>query len=150
MNRFPIPRLLIFFGAAWLGAAVPGPVPAQDTAFRTLEGGVKARTLQSGDGPAATSGMVATVHVIGWVNEAGARGRQLYNTRRDGRAVSFVIGTDKVMPAWNAGVTGMQPGERRMLLVPAAMGYGARGVEGLVGPDTPLMLQLELVRLDES
>jgi FKBP-type peptidyl-prolyl cis-trans isomerase FkpA len=122
----------------------------QDSAFRTLDGGVKSRTLSPGEGPPAATGMVATIHVKGWVNESGARGRELYDTRRDGDVISFVIGTNNVMPAWNVGVVGMRAGERRMLLVPPAMGYGNQRVEGVVEPNTPLMLQIELVRLAEE
>ena len=64
--------------------------------------------------------------------------------------MSFVIGTGRVMPAWNAGVEGMRPGGRRMLLVPSAMGYGERGVQGLVPADAPLMFQVELVSLKDQ
>lgn len=119
-----------------------------ETGFGTLDGGIKARTLQEGAGPAAEDGMVATIHFTGWLDDSGARGRELVNSRRDGEAVSFVIGTDRVMPAWNVGVRGMRAGQKRLLLVPPAMAWGERGVEGLVPPNAPVMFQIELVRLE--
>lgn len=139
---------LLTFALACLGGA--SPATAQDPAFQTLAGGIKARTLQPGSGPVAEAGMVATIHLKGWLDDAGARGREIYDSRREGETVSFVIGTDRVMPAWNAGVTGMQAGETRMLLVPPAMAWGERGVEGVVPPNAPVMLQLELVRLEPA
>lgn len=133
--------------AALVLALAPAAM-AQDASFETLGGGVKARTLAQGHGVQASEGMIATVHVIGWLDEGGARGKELYNSRREGQPISFVIGTNGVMPAWNEGVKGMRPGARRMLLIPSAMGYGKKGVEGQVPSNAPLMFQIELVSLD--
>jgi len=57
------------------------------------------------------------------------------------------IGTDRVMPAWNEGVIGMKPGGRRLLRVPAELGYGARGVEDIVPPNSRLIFVIELLEL---
>ena len=61
-----------------------------------------------------------------------------------------VIGTDGVMPGWNAGVVGMKPGGSRMLLLPPAMAYGDRQVEGVVPANAPMMFRIELLSLDDS
>jgi FKBP-type peptidyl-prolyl cis-trans isomerase FkpA len=94
--------------------------------------------------------MVATIHFIGWLDEQGARGREIYNSRAEGRPVSYVIGTDGVMPAWNAGVIGMRSGGARMLLVPPAMAWGARSVDGVIPPNAAVMFRIELVRLEAA
>ena len=125
-----------------------GPTTAQQDVFSTLAGGVKARTLQAGSGPVAEPGQVATVHVIGWLDSDGTRGRELFNSRKQGKPVSFVVGDDGVMPAWNVAVQNMRPGGKRMLLIPPAMGYGAKGVDGLVPANAPLMFQIELVAVE--
>jgi FKBP-type peptidyl-prolyl cis-trans isomerase len=52
------------------------------------------------------------------------------------------------MPAWNEGVLGMRPGGARMLLVPPAMAYGQRSVEGIIPPNAAMMFRIELVRLE--
>lgn len=120
-----------------------------DSTFRSAGGGIKIKDLQLGEGPAASPGQVATIHFIGWVDDNGARGRELYNTHREGQPVSFVIGTDGVMQGWNEGVLGMQPGGKRMLLVPPGMAYGDREVEGVVKANTALMFRFELVGLTD-
>ena len=130
--------------------ALSGAIAASDPVFETLEGGIKARTLAEGTGPAAQAGQVATIQFVAWLDEGGVRGRELYSTYREARPVSFVVGTDRVMPAWNAAVQGMQPGGKRMLLVPAAMGYGTEGVQGLVPADAPLVFQIELLKIEDS
>jgi FKBP-type peptidyl-prolyl cis-trans isomerase 2 len=43
----------------------------------------------------------------------------------------FVLGSDEVIAAWNDGLVGMCEGERRRLMVPWAMGYGAKGGKGV-------------------
>ena len=93
--------------------------------------------------------MVATVHFIGWLDENGVRGREIYNSRSQGRPVSFVIGTDGVMPGWNEGVVGMKPGGSRMLLLPPAMAFGERQVEEVVPANAPMMFRIELVSLED-
>jgi len=106
------------------------------------------KDLQAGQGMQAQEGMVATIHFIGWLDERGARGREIFNSRAEGRPISFVIGTDMVMPAWNVGVLGMRPGGARLLLVPPAMAYGDRAIEDVVPANAPLMLRLELLQLE--
>ena len=53
--------------------------------------------------------------------------------------MSFVVGTDRVMPGWSDGVIGMKPGGKRLLLLPPARGYGARGVQDVIPPDAGLL-----------
>jgi len=144
-------RHTIFTAIIALAALVPGisPALAQDTAFESLAGGVKARTLVQGDGAVARPGQVVTMHFVGWLDEGGARGKELYNSYREGRPVRFVLGTDKVMPAWNVAVDGMAAGTRRMVLVPPGMAYGARGVDDIVPPNASLMFQIELIDVAE-
>ena len=131
--------LLLLAPAAW----------AADDAFRAGPGGMRIKDVQMGQGIAAEPGMVATIHFIGWLDEDGARGPEIYNSRSEGRPVSFVIGTDGVMPGWNAGVLGMRPGGARMLLLPPAMAYGERQVQGIIPANAPMMFRIELIGLRE-
>ena len=125
-------------------------VLAADNAFRSAAGGVMIKDLQIGQGPGAVTGQVATIHFIGWIDEQGARGREIYNTRAEGRPVSFVIGTDGVLQGWNEGVLGMQPGGKRMLLVPPGMAYGARQIENTIPANASLMFRIELIDLEDA
>ena len=76
-------------------------------------------------------------------------GREIFNSRSQGKPVSFVIGTDGVMEGWNEGVLGMKPGGKRMLLVPPGMAYGARKIEGVVPENASLMFRIELLKLED-
>ena len=127
--------------------AAPAALGA-DQAFRAGPGGLRLQDLAVGEGPVAQPGMVATIHFIGWLDEQGARGREIYNSRAEGRPVSFVIGTDGVMQGWNEGVIGMQAGGARMLLVPPGLAYGDRSVDGVIPANASLMFRIELIRLE--
>lgn len=127
--------------------AAPG-LWAADGAFQAGPGGMRFKDLQVGQGAVAEQGMVATIHFIGWLDEDGVRGREIYNSRREGRPVSFVVGTDGVMPGWNEGVMGMQPGGSRMLLLPPAMAFGQRQIEGVIPADASMMFRIELLSLE--
>jgi len=138
-NILLIATLLLSFGLA-AGAA--------DEAFQAGPGGLRFKDLQLGQGPEAVAGQVATIHFVGWIDEHGARGREIYNSRNQGRPVSFVIGTDGGMQGWNEGVTGMRAGGKRLLLVPPSMAWGGRAVEDVVPADAAMMFHIELIRLE--
>jgi FKBP-type peptidyl-prolyl cis-trans isomerase len=122
---------------------------AADEAFRSAAGGLMIKDLQVGQGAGAVSGQVATIHFMGWLDEKGVRGREIYNSRAQGQPVSFVIGTDGVMKGWNEGVLGMKPGGKRMLLVSPGMAYGARKVDCVIPENASLMFRIELIGLED-
>ena len=117
--------------------------------MQTTPAGARYRDLQPGNGEIAAPGDIATMHFTGWLDDNGSKGREFYNSRREDTPVSFVIGTDRVMPGWNDGIVGMQPGGKRLLLLPPALGYGARGVQGIVPPDASLIFIIELLDLEK-
>ncbi|MGR9100574.1 MAG: FKBP-type peptidyl-prolyl cis-trans isomerase, partial [Gammaproteobacteria bacterium] len=85
-----------------------------------------------------------------WLAEDGQRGREIYNSRSEGRPVSFVVGTERVMPGWNEGVLGLQAGGRRLLVVPPALAYGKRRIDGVIPPESTLMFVIELLSVEPS
>ncbi len=145
MNRRPTRALLLLVGLVTLLVGVSQLASAD--AFHAGPGGMKIKDLATGEGPVAAEGMIATIQFTGWLDENGTRGREFYNSRSRGEPVSFVIGTDGVMPAWNAGVVGMQPGGRRILLVPPGMAYGNRSIDDVIPANDSLQFIIELVDL---
>ena len=140
---YTLVRTAIFFLLAFLIAGVVFAAGG----FITTANGLQFKDLKTGAGAAAEVGDVATLHFIGWLDDRGGKGREIYDTHRRGEPVSFVIGTDRVMPAWNEGVIGMKPGGRCLLRVPAELGCGARGVEDVVPPNSRLIFVIELLEL---
>ncbi len=118
--------------------------------FQTTPRGAQYRDLKTGTGESVAPGDVATIHFVGWLDENGQKGKEIYNTRRDGTSVSFVVGTERVIQGWNEGVIGMRQGGKRLLLLPPELGYGARGVEHTIPPNARLIFVIDLVRLQKT
>ena len=97
----------------------------------------------------AAIGDVATIHFVGWLDSDAAKGKEFYNTRKEHKPVSFVVGTDKVMPGWNDGVTGMKQGGKRLLKLPPALGYGSKGVQDTIPPNARLIFVIDLIQLEK-
>lgn len=59
----------------------------------------------------------------------------------------FRLGAGQVIPGWDEGVAGMQPGDKRRLTVPAYLAYGPRGAGGVIPPNAVLIFEVELLAI---
>ena len=143
MNKW-IQTVILFFLVSSMSAVV-----FATGGFISTGKGLQYKDLKSGAGEHAETGDVATIHFASWLDDAGRKGRGIYNTRNHSHPVSFVIGTDRIMPGWNEGVIGMRPGGKRLLKIPAELGYGARGVQDVVPPNASLIFVIELLELEK-
>jgi hypothetical protein len=91
--------------------------------YTTLSDGAKVAIIGNGSGPAIQSGQTASVMYTGYLASTG----QIFDdSMNDGGApFSFTLGAGQVIPGFDAGVTGMQAGETRIIEIPPAEGYGA-------------------------
>ena len=115
--------------------------------FIIRDNGLRYLDVEMGNGAMAETGTIVVVHLIGWLDDNGAKGVKFISTYDRGKPVSFKLGTDKVMKAWSEGVHGMKTGGKRRLLVPSKLGYGEKGVEEIVSPNADLVFDVELLEV---
>jgi FKBP-type peptidyl-prolyl cis-trans isomerase len=147
IRKFMNSRHLLMQTAVLLLAVMVPPALA-DSPIEITAGGMQYKTLLEGEGSPAVEGQVVHIHFVGWLDEGGQRGKELFNSRRDKGLISYVLGTDKVLPAFNEGVVGMKAGGRRLLMVPPVFAYGEHGVDDVVPPDSSLILLIDLISVD--
>src|SRR3989344_6886778 len=57
----------------------------------------------------------------------------------------FTLGAVQVIPGWDKGIVGMRVGEKKVLTIPSTDAYGARGIPGVIPPNSTLVFDVELV-----
>jgi FKBP-type peptidyl-prolyl cis-trans isomerase len=110
----------------------------------TMPSGVKYEDHTIGTGEMPKTGQMVTVHYTGWLDDAGAKGKKFDSSVDRGQPFTFKIGVSQVIAGWDQGVSTMQVGGKRTLIIPAEHGYGARG-GGLIPPGATLIFDVELL-----
>ena len=72
-----------------------------------------------GEGDAVPVGGTVTAHYVGY---GAATGDMFDSSWSRGEPATFPL--DRVIPGWQEGLVGMQVGGRRLLVIPAELGYG--------------------------
>ena len=115
-------------------------------AFTTTASGLQYEDTTVGDGAEATKGQQVTVHYTGWLYNDGVQGAKFDSSRDRNDPFVFGLGAGMVIKGWDEGVQGMKIGGQRTLIIPAALGYGARGAGGVIPPNATLKFDVELLK----
>ena len=100
-----------------------------------------------GEGAEATKGQNVSVHYTGWLYNNGEQGAKFDSSRDRNDPFEFALGAGMVIKGWDEGVQGMKIGGQRTLIIPAALGYGARGAGGVIPPNATLKFDVELLKV---
>jgi FK506-binding protein 2 len=50
---------------------------------------------------------------------------------------------------WDEGIKGACPGEIRRVTIPPHLGYGEKGIEGTVPPNTTIILEMDIIKIED-
>ena len=98
-----------------------------------------------GTGASPKPGQICVMHYTGWLYENGQKGKKFDSSVDRNEPFEFPIGQRRVIAGWDEGVATMKVGGKRTLIIPPALGYGARGAGGAIPPNATLMFDVELL-----
>lgn len=136
--------LIALLGIQVRAADAPSTQPAE----RTTPSGLKIIDVKKLDAAMeAQDGDLVWVHYTGKL-ENGTKFDSSFD-RKDSQGefqpIEFRLGQGKVIKGWDEGVTGMKVGEKRQLIIPPNLAYGAQGAGGVIPPNATLVFDVELV-----
>ncbi|KAG1735124.1 uncharacterized protein EDB91DRAFT_1145394 [Suillus paluster] len=110
-------------------------------AAKELTGGVKIRDVKSGDGKTAKNGAKISMRYIGKLQNG-----KIFDQNTKGKPFTFKLGAGDVIKGWDVGVAGMQIGGEREIIVPPAMGYGAKKIAD-IPPNSTLIFEVKCLEI---
>lgn len=126
--------------------AILSPAHAQAPgATVTTPSGLKITDTAVGTGATPRTGQTCVMHYTGWLFENGKKGKKFDSSVDRGEPFEFKIGMRQVIGGWDEGVATMKVGGKRTLIIPPALGYGARGAGGVIPPNATLIFEVELL-----
>ena len=110
---------------------------------------LRTRDVVEGSGPAAKAGDAVAVNYTGvsWSTK-----KQFDSSWQPGRKPYVVqpLGQAGVIEGWNQGLVGAKAGGRRLLVIPADLGYGPEGRMPDIQPGETLVFVVDVVSINAS
>ncbi len=108
----------------------------------TLENGLQYKVIKAGTGnkPKATDSV--SVHYRGTL----INGKEFDSSYSRGEPTSFPV--NRVIPGWTQILQLMKEGAKWQVFIPSELAYGARGAGGDIGPDSTLIFDVELIKIN--
>jgi FKBP-type peptidyl-prolyl cis-trans isomerase len=108
------------------------------------ESGLQYKVLSAGEGPKPTADDTVTVHYRGTLID----GREFDSSYKRGEPATFPV--SGVIPGWVEALQLMPVGSKWMLYIPADLAYGPGGAGGLIGPNSALIFEVELLSIADQ
>jgi len=108
---------------------------------KTLPSGLQYKVLREGTGKQPTATDSVTVHYRGTLID----GTEFDSTHTRNEPATLVV--NEIIPGWTEALLLMKEGAKWQLFIPPALGYGERGAGRLIGPNSVLIFEVELVKV---
>uniref|UniRef100_A0A023F9G1 peptidylprolyl isomerase n=3 Tax=Triatominae TaxID=70999 RepID=A0A023F9G1_TRIIF len=107
--------------------------------------GVTVETVSPGDGQTfPKTGQTVVVHYTGTLEN----GMKFDSSRDRGVPFKFRLGKGEVIKGWDQGVSQMCVGQRAKLTCSPDFAYGSRGHPGIIPPNSTLIFDVELLKVE--
>lgn len=97
--------------------------------------------VKEGEGKTPAKGNTVVVHYTGKLEN----GTKFDSSVDRGTPFEFQLGVGQVIKGWDEGLASMKIGGKRTLIIPADLGYGARGAGSVIPPHATLIFDVELI-----
>lgn len=97
-----------------------------------------------GQGAMVKPGDTITVNYTGTLQDGS-----VFDTSVGEAPISFTVGSGEIIPGVDQGVVGMQPGGKRILVIPPSLGYGPQNYGPIPGNST-IMFEIEVVSVQPA
>ena len=116
--------------------------PVKEEKKTVTKSGLTIIEVTPGEG-SAKAGDIVWVHYTGTLKD----GTKFDSSRDRNEPIRFVLGKGQVIKGWDEGVAGMKVGEKRKLVIPPDLAYGAAGSPPTIPANSELQFDIELVGL---
>ncbi len=122
--------------------APPEPTAVDEADLTTTDSGLQYYDITEGEGDMPVEGQEVVVNYVAWLQD----GEKFIasSANQGGEPLTFAIGSDTVFPGWDEGVSTMQKGGKRLLVIPPDLALGAEG-GGSIPPNSTLLMEIELI-----
>jgi FKBP-type peptidyl-prolyl cis-trans isomerase FkpA len=111
---------------------------AKKEGVKTTASGLQYKPIREGKGTHPKPTNTVTVHYKGTLPNGTA-----FDSSYGGQPVSFPL--NRVIAGWTEGVQLMTPGSKYQFWIPSKLGYGEQGSPPAIGPNQPLVFEIELI-----
>ncbi|MBS0286642.1 MAG: FKBP-type peptidyl-prolyl cis-trans isomerase [Proteobacteria bacterium] len=109
----------------------------------TLPSGLEYRIIKEGKGESPKATDIVTTHYRGKLID----GTEFDNSYNRGEPVKFAV--NGVIPGWTEALQLMKPGAKWELFIPSKLAYGENGVGQVIGPNSTLIFEVELLSVEK-
>jgi len=113
--------------------------------MQSTPSGLFYKITKTTSGEAPKAGQTVAVHYAGKL----VNGEEFDNSFKRGQPLDIPIGVGQVIKGWDEGILLLKEGETATLLIPPALGYGERGAGGVIPPNSWLVFDVELVKIQK-
>ena len=114
---------------------------ATKSGVHTTPSGLQYKVIAEGHGKSPKATDTVLVHYRGTTID----GTEFDSSYKRNEPISFPL--NGVIPGWTEGVQLMREGGKMQLFIPSNLAYGSRGAGGVIAPDSTLIFDIELLKV---